>query len=238
MVFFFIRNGLFDSTKCFFGVILKLNNSQVLLQEQWIAEKKRRNKWVWIWDCSLTRLKYVFSLSGFIAQGHSSYTEIAVTPTLYEHAKSLSEIVENQGWFEYLNCLLSGNWLQWIHCHSPGWFPSWNLSLGLAEPSARLGRLLQCCLVPLWNTWFPQERAQQLLPAHCSSRGAVARSLWDQKLPAAAWTEEFMLREALIGMWVCAAVLRGNICIPRALLPVLGHTLPHRLLQRESFSLN
>lgn len=49
---------------------------------------------------------------------------------------------------------------QWIHCHSPGWFPSWSLSLGLAEPSARLGRLLPVlCLVPLWNTWFPRERA-------------------------------------------------------------------------------
>lgn len=42
---------------------------------------------------------------------------------------------------------------QWIHCHSPGRFTSWSLSLGLAEPSARLGRLLPVlCLVPLWNT--------------------------------------------------------------------------------------
>lgn len=91
-------------------MILKLNNCQVLLQEQRIDGKKRKNKWVWIRGCSLTRLKYAFSLSGFIPQGHSSYTETAVTPALYLHVISLSEIVENQGWFEYLNCLLSGNW--------------------------------------------------------------------------------------------------------------------------------
>lgn len=102
----------------------------------------------------------------------------AVTLRLQWHCINMQylyqKLLKTRGDFNTLivSCQEIGS--QWIHCHSPGRFPSWSLSLGLAEPSARLGRLLPAmCLVPLWNTWFPRERAQQFLPAHCSSKGAV-----------------------------------------------------------------
>lgn len=114
---------------------------------------------------------------------------------------------------------------QWIHCHSPGWFPSWSLSLELAEPSARLGRLLPVlCLFPLWNTWFPWERAQQLLPAHCRvSLGSKAASNSFKR-------GVYAQRGINFHVSLCCCAEGEHLYPERALPPVLGHTLPHRLL--------
>lgn len=94
-VFFsFMRNGLFGSTKCFFGVILKLKNCNVLLQEQRIAGKKRENKWVWIFTVHLPDWN-MFSVSLDLYLGVTAVTLRLQWHQLCINAMSLSEIVEN-----------------------------------------------------------------------------------------------------------------------------------------------
>lgn len=59
--------------------------------------------------------------------------------------------------------------------------------------------------------------------AHHSSLKELRTGLsgGEKKLLSAALTEEFMLVEALIAMWICAPALRVNFYAPRALPPFL-----------------
>lgn len=122
------------------------------------------------------------------------------------HAVSAPEILENEGWLEYLNYLLPGNWLSMNMNSFPMSIPFLKpLSSGLAWVGCF--QLLPVLWLALWDTWFPLERAWQLLSCPPQlSEGAADRSLWEQKLLSAALTEQFMLVETLIAMWICAPV--------------------------------